>query len=70
MHAHKPLVRFTGTGVTVRAALPLTLPEVALMVVLPAATALAKPLPAMVATAALLLDQATLAVQSELVLLE
>ena len=56
--------------VTVSTPLPVTLPETALMVALPAATALAKPVLLTVATAGLLLDQVTVAVQSELVLLE
>ena len=55
---------------TVRRPLPETLPEVALMVAVPAAIPLASPLAAMVATAGLLLDQVTLAVQFELVLFE
>ena len=56
--------------VTVSTPLPVMLPENAFMVAVPAATALASPLGAMVATAGLLLDQVTMAVQSELVLLE
>jgi hypothetical protein len=45
-------------------------PETALMVAEPAATALARPVPLTVATAGLVLDQVTVAVQLELVLLE
>jgi hypothetical protein len=45
-------------------------PEPALMVAFPAATALARPVLLIVATAGLLLNQVTAAVQSELVLLE
>jgi len=56
--------------VTVRAALPFMLPEVALMVALPAATALARPLLEIFATAVSLLDQVTFDVQTELVLFE
>ena len=56
--------------VTVRTPLPVTPPETALMVALPAATALTMPELLIVATAGLLLDQVTVVVQSELVLLE
>ena len=56
--------------VTVRTPLPVMLPEMALMVALPAATALTMPELPTVATAGLLLDQVTLLVHSELVLLE
>jgi hypothetical protein len=56
--------------VTVRTALPVTLPELALMVAVPAATALARPAALMVATPVALLVQVTVAVQSALVLLE
>jgi hypothetical protein len=55
---------------TVSALLPVMLPETALMVAVPAATPLARPAALMVATAGLGLDQATVAVQLELVLLE
>jgi hypothetical protein len=51
---------------TVRTALPNTLPEAALIVEVPASTALASPVPLTVATARLLLDQVTTAVQSAL----
>jgi hypothetical protein len=56
----------------VTASMPLLvmLPESALMVAAPAATPLARPVAPMVATAGLVLDQATVAVQSELVLFE
>ena len=53
--------------VTVRTALPFILPDVALMVALPAVTALARPLLEIFAAAVLLLDQITFDVQSELV---
>jgi len=56
--------------VTVRTPLPERLPEAALMVALPAATALARPALPIFAAAVLLLDQVTFAVQSELVLFE
>ena len=56
--------------VTVKATLPMMLPEVALMVALPAATALARPALLIFATAVLLLDQVTFDVQTELVLFE
>jgi len=56
--------------VTVRTLLPEMLPEVALMVALPAATALARPALPIFATAVLLLDQVTVAVQLEVVLFE
>jgi len=56
--------------VTVRTALAVMLPEVALMVAFPGATALAIPALLMVAAAVLLLDQVTVAVQLELVLFE
>jgi len=56
--------------VTVSTALPLMLPEVALIVALPAATALAKPALPIFATAVSLLDQVTFPVQLELVLFE
>jgi hypothetical protein len=56
--------------VTVSVPLPVMLPEPALMVAVPAATALAKPELLIVATAGLLPDQVTVAVQSEFVLLE
>ena len=56
--------------VTVRAALPFMLPEVALMVALPAATALARPALLIFAAAVSLLDQVTFDVQTELVLFE
>ena len=57
-------------AVTVRAALPDVVPDIAFTVDVPAATALASPLALMVAVAGLLLDHETVAVQSELVLLE
>jgi len=56
--------------VTVRPALDVMVREVALMVALPAATALARPLLEIFATAVLLLDQVTFDVQTELVLFE
>ena len=56
--------------VTVRAAVPEMLPEVALMVDEPAATPIARPATEMVAAAGLLLDQVTDEVQFEVVLLE
>jgi hypothetical protein len=46
------------------------LPETAVIDAVPTATPLASPLAPMVATAGLLLDQVTVAVQSELVLFE
>ena len=55
---------------TVRTALPVMLPETALMVAGPAVTALAKPAPLMVATAGLVLDHVTVAMQSALLLFE
>jgi len=55
---------------TVRVALPDTLPEVALMVVVPAATPVARPPLEMVAVAVLLLDQVTVVVQLDVELLE
>ena len=55
---------------TVSALLPLTDPEVAVMVVVPDATPVARPLGAMVAVAGLLLDQVTVEVQFEVVLFE
>ena len=56
--------------VTVSAAVPEILPEAALMVVVPAPIPLARPVPEIVAAAGLLLDQVTVAVQSELAPLE
>ena len=56
--------------VTLRVAVPVTLPEAALMVVVPAATPLASPAAEIVAAAGLLLDPVTVGVQSELVPLE
>jgi hypothetical protein len=72
IHAHKPLGKSVGglTGVTVRTPLPMMVPETALMVAVPAATALASPAVLMVAAVVLLLDQVTVEVQLELVLLE
>ncbi len=55
---------------TVRELVPLTDPEVAVMVVVPDATPVARPLAAMVAVAGLLLDQVTVEVQFDVVLLE
>ena len=60
----------SAAAVTVRTAVPLMLPEVALMVDVPAATVDASPLLLTVAAARLLLDQITVAVQSALVLFE
>ena len=57
-------------AVTVRTALPVIPPEVALMVALPAAMALARPVLGMVATAGLLLDQVTVLLQFVCALLE
>jgi hypothetical protein len=57
-------------AVTVRTLDPETLPEVALMVEVPAATPAAAPAAEIVAAAVLLLDQVTVEVQLELVLLE
>ena len=57
-------------AVTVSAAVPETLPEVALMVDEPAATPVAMPALEMVAVAVLLLDQAAVEVQFEVVLFE
>jgi hypothetical protein len=57
-------------AVTVRALVPETLPEVALMVEDPAATPVATPAPVIVAAAVLLLDHVTVEVQLPLVLLE
>ena len=56
--------------VTVSAAVPETLPEVALMVDEPAATPVASPALDMVAAAVLLLDQVTVDVHVEVVLSE
>jgi len=56
--------------VTVRLALPETLPEVALMVVEPAATPVARPPLEIVAVAVLLLDHVTVEVQLEVELSE
>ena len=56
--------------VTVRAADPETPLKVAVMFALPAATPVARPLPATVAAAVLLLDQLTFDVQFEVVLFE
>ena len=55
---------------TVSVPVPETEPEVALMVAVPTATPVARPFEAMVAAAVLLLDQVTVEVQLELVLLE
>jgi hypothetical protein len=55
---------------TVRTLLPVMLPETAMMVAVPEAIPLARPAAVMEATAGLLLDQATVEVQPELVLLE
>jgi hypothetical protein len=55
---------------TVRTLLPWMVPETALIVAVPAATPLAWPAALAVAAAGLVLDQATVAVQLELVLLE
>jgi len=57
-------------AVTVREAVPETLPEVALIVVVPAATPVASPPLAIVAAAVLLLDHVTVVVQAEVVLFE
>lgn len=56
--------------VTVSAPVPETEPDVALMVVVPEATPVARPFEAMVAAAALLLDQVTVEEQFEVVLFE
>jgi hypothetical protein len=56
--------------VTVRAAVPDTLPEVALIVDEPAAAPVARPALEMVAAAVLLLDQVTVEVQFDVVLFE
>ena len=56
--------------VMVRTALPVMLPEAALMVALPGATARARPVLLMAATAGLVLDHVTAAVQSALLLFE
>jgi len=56
--------------VTVRTLVVVVLPEVAVMVAVPAATPVARPVLLMVATAALLVDQATVEVHWVLVLLE
>ena len=58
------------TRVTLRIALPETLPEEALMVDVPAATPVARPPLEMVAVAVLLLDQVTVVVQLDVELLE
>jgi hypothetical protein len=55
---------------TVRTPLPVMLPDTALIVAVPAATALTMPALLIMATAVLLLDQVTVAVQSALVPLE
>jgi hypothetical protein len=55
---------------TVSAPVPETEPEVALMVAVPTATPVARPFEAMVAAAALLLDQVTVEEQFEVVLFE
>jgi hypothetical protein len=57
-------------AVTVRVAVPEMLPEVALIVVEPAATPVASPALEIVATARLLLDQVANDVQLEVVLFE
>ncbi len=57
-------------AVTVSAAVPETLPEVALIVDEPAATPVARPALETVAVAVLLLDQVTVEVQFEVVLFE
>jgi hypothetical protein len=53
--------------VTVRVLVPVTPPEPAVMVAVPAATPVATPAEVMVAAAVLLLDQVTVVVQVELV---
>jgi len=57
-------------AVTVSAAVPETLPEVALIVDEPPATPVARPALEMVAAAVLLLDQVTVEVQFDVVLFE
>ena len=64
------MVTISVGAVTVRTALPVMVPETALMVVVPAAMPLASPPLVMAATAWLLLDQVTVPVQTELVLFE
>jgi hypothetical protein len=55
---------------TVSELVPLTDPELAVMIVVPDATPVARPLAAMVAMAGLLLDQVTVEVQFAVVLFE
>jgi hypothetical protein len=64
------LMPVTVAPVTVRTALPVILLDTALMVAVPAATALTRPALLITATAGLLLDHVTVAVQSALVPLE
>ena len=68
--AGERVIPLSVAAVTVRVLVADLLPEVALMVEVPAATPVARPDPLMVAAAGLLLDQVTVALQFELVLLE
>ena len=60
------LVRVALAAATVNGSLPVMLPDVALIVVLPAATPVATPAAEIVAVPVLLLDQVTVDVQMEL----
>jgi hypothetical protein len=65
-----PSPRDSDTAPTVKLPLPVMPPEVAVTVVVPVATAVAKPADVIVAAAVLLLDQVTDEVQLEVVPLE
>ena len=68
--AGERVIPLSVAAVTVRVLVADLPPEVAVMVEEPAATPVARPVPLIVAAAVLLLDQVTVALQFELVLLE